>query len=346
MMFVLLSLALAAAPLSASQKLAGVEKGLSEILKHSASLEDIVQPMVNEVHTALASKKEADCEKVLAKFPKWREQMTKRQTELTEAGDSQRTALLVSVLQNRMGESIAAQMDVVKSADFSGLPVVDYVVEHSDGQTPLVSLALKFLDEDEAAQAKDAKDKVVRKADPAPKDELPKDASLAAIIAQLEKHEERAEHAVDMLKTREQKLKAAFAENDKKQKAGTGLNTPAGKFLEKKEIRKLEKRLATEQTTETALKTAIEDIKKKDVKGLTEAKNALQASMAAMINEQQSQQGDFLHFLQTDAERQPTGSFSCPYCGAQCVEKCRTNEHKSYSACLTECIALNPVEGK
>jgi hypothetical protein len=343
-MLALLTLALAAAPVPASQKLVGVEKGLSDILKHSAALEDIVQPMVNEVHAAIASKKEADCEKVLSKFPEWRKEMTKRQTDLTESGDSQRTALLVSVLQNRMGESVAAQMDVVKSADFAGLPVVDFVVKHSDGETPLVSLCLKFLDEGEAAQQADQNATVpVRKAE---EPELPKDASLAAIIAQLEKHEERAEHTVEMLKTREQKLKAVFEENNKKQKAGTGLNTAAGKFLEKKEVRKLDKRLATEETTEKALKTAIEDIKHKDIKGLTEAKNALQASMAAMVNEAQSQQGDFLHFLQTDAERQPTGSFACPYCGAQCVEKCRNNEHKSYSACLTECIALNPVEKK
>jgi len=342
-MFALLSLALAAAPLTATQKLQGVEKGLSDIVKHSAALSDLVEPMVNEVHAAIETKKEAECEKVLAKFPAWRKQMTKRQEELQSAGDSQRTALLVSVLQNRMGESIAAQMDVVKSADFEGLPVVDYVVKNSDGETPLVQLALKFLDNEEGKSA--PAEKVVRKAEPA-EAPLPKDASLAAIIAQLEKHEQRAEHTVDMLKTREDKLKKAFEETNKKQKAGTGLNTPEGKFLEKKELRKIEKRLATEETTEKALKTAIEDIKKKDVKGLTEAKDALQASMAAMINEQQSQQGDFLHFLQTDASRQPTGSFSCPYCGAQCVEKCRENEHKSYSACLTECIALNPVEGK
>merc|ERR1719453_110501 len=148
-----------------------------------------------------------------------------------------------------------------------------------------------------------------------------------------------------MLKHREGKLKELFKKAGEK-KDGKGLNTPEGKFLEKKELRKVEKRIATEETTEKALKTAIEDIKHKDVKGLEEAKNALQASMAAMVNEAQSQQGDFLHFLQTDAERQPTGSFSCPYCGAQCVEKCRNNEHKSYGACLTECIALNPVEGK
>lgn len=336
---VLLCLVSAAAPL-ASQKLVAVEKGLSEIVKHSASLDDLVKPMVAEVQAAIASKKEPECQKVLAKFPEWRKEMSKRQSDLENAGDSERTSLLVSVLQNRQGEAVEDQLDVVESADFHGLPVVDYVVEHSDGKTPLVTLALQFLDEEDkaptnaTAPAKEAKE--VRKA------ALP-DSSLTAIIAQLEKHEERAEHTVEMLTHRQQQLKKLFEDNNNKVKAGTGLNTPEGKFLEKKELRKVEKRIATETVTEKALKTAIVDIKKKDVKGLEEAKDALQASMAAMMNEQQATSGDFLKLLQTSAERQPTGSFSCPYCGAQCVEKCRNTEHKSYSACLTECIALNPV---
>jgi len=337
-----LGLVYAAAPL-ASQKLVAVEKGLSEIVKHSAALDDLVKPMVTEVQAAIASKKEPECEKVLAKFPEWRKEMSKRQSDLTNAGDSERTSLLVSVLQNRQSEDVADQLDVVQSADFQGLPVVDYVVEHSDGKTPLVTLALQFLDEEDKAPKSNATANAtvkaeVRKAAPT----LP-DAALTSIIAQLEKHEERAEHTVEMLTHRQQQLKKLFEDNNSKVKAGTGLNTPEGKFLEKKEVRKLEKRIAAETVTETALKTAIVDIKKKDVKGLEEAKDALQASMAAMVNEQQSTSGDFLKLLQIEVERQPTGSFSCPYCGAQCVEKCRNTEHKSYSACLTECIAINPV---
>merc|ERR1719194_56043 len=72
---------------------------------------------------------------------------------------------------------------------------------------------------------------------------------------------------------------------------------------------------------------------KMDVKGLIEAKQAMQEQMQAL----QESEGQFLHFLQTAAP-----GFSCPYCGAQCIEKCRTTEHKSMSGCLTECLAKNP----
>ena len=52
----------------------------------------------------------------------------------------------VAVLQNKQSLPVSAQLDVVKAADFSGLPVVAYIEEHTDEKTPLVELALKFLD--------------------------------------------------------------------------------------------------------------------------------------------------------------------------------------------------------
>merc|ERR1719271_2314777 len=105
------------------------------------------------------------------------------------------------------------------------------------------------------------------------------------------------------------------------------------KFLKRKEERKLKKDKALQEQTEKALDGAIKDIKNKDAKGLEEAKKDLQASMEAL----QEQSGEFLHFLQVLAP-----GFSCPYCGAQCIEKCVQGEHKTYSTCLATCLAENP----
>ena len=87
-----------------------------------------------------------------------------------------------------------------------------------------------------------------------------------------------------------------------------------------------------EKKTAAALGNAMEDIKKKDVKGLIEAKQAMQEQMQAL----QESEGQFLHFLQTAAP-----GFSCPYCGAQCIAKlARTPSQTGFSANYLTCISL------
>jgi len=159
-----------------------------------------------------------------------------------------------------------------------------------------------------------------------------KDASppnLDQIVKMLEGHQHSAEKRLDQIAEREKLLAKTFKKLKK--------DDPQVKFLKRREERKLAKDKAVQTSTMTALKDAIKDIKNKDAKGLVEAKKALQASMEAL----QEQNGEFLHFLQTTAP-----GFSCPYCGAQCIDKCVSTEHKTMSGCLAECLAKNPTEGK
>merc|ERR1719263_1935505 len=100
---------------------------------------------------------------------------------------------------------------------------------------------------------------------------------------------------------------------DKKVLGGKKNQSMQVKYLKHREERKLDKELAIEKKTVAALGTAMEDIKKKDMKGLKEAKEALQESVKAL----EESEGQFLHFLQIEAP-----GFSCPYCGAQCIENC------------------------
>merc|ERR1719316_2543406 len=139
----------------------------------------------------------------------------------------------------------------------------------------------------------------------------------------LEGHQHSAQQRLDQIEKREKLLAKTFKNLKKDDKQV--------KFLRRREERKLAKDKAVQEKTKEALK----DIKNKDAKGLLEAKQALQESMEAL----QEQNGEFLHFLQTTAP-----GFSCPYCGAQCIEKCVSTEHKTMSGCLAQCLAENPTE--
>jgi hypothetical protein len=297
---------------AAVKKLEKVEKGFSAMVKASPALEDLVGPMLKEVSGALETKKMDKMKSVLAEFPKWQQQMSERQKNIMEAGDEERTTLLVAVLQNKQSLPVSEQLEVVQAADFSGLPAVAYIEEHNDEKTPLVELALKFLD------GKDAAPVNATSAAAAP--------DMTTILDMLATHKQKAEQHVKALEEHRALVEKVLG--------GKKNQTMQVKYLKHREERKLDKELAIEKKTVSALGTAMEDIKNKNMKGLLEAKAALQESVNAL----EESEGQFLHLLQIEAP-----GFSCPYCGAQCIEKCRATEHKSMSGCLTECLAKNPT---
>jgi len=216
------------------------------------------------------------------------------------------------VLKNKQSLPVSEQLEVVHAPDFDGLKAVDYIDENHDSKTPLVQLALKFLDGAEASSPPP-------QADP---------KSLDGIVAILKTHAAKAKARVEMMDAREARVETALNK----------LNStkPEIKFLKRKEERKLHKERAVQEQTEKALEGAIVSIEHKDPKGLIMAKDALTNSMQAL----EETSGEFLKFIQITEP-----GFACPYCGAQCIEKCRTTEHKSMSACLSECIAKNPLPG-
>jgi predicted RNA-binding Zn-ribbon protein involved in translation (DUF1610 family) len=298
------------------EKLERVEKGLAAVVKASPVLDDLVQPMLKDVDAALASKDDKKMAAVLTEFPKWQQQMSERQQEITNSGDEERTSLLVAVLQNKQTLPISEQLDVLRAADFSGLPAVECADKHNDDKTPLVQFVLQCLDGD----------KVEPVATPAPAKEA-EPASLDDIVGLLKVQQKNAETRLASLEAREKNLATTFGTDNSKEV----------KFIRHREERKLAKEKAVTVQGVDALKKAIVDIQNKDIKGVEEAKKALMATEEAL----EVSQGHFLAFLQSDAP-----GFACPYCGAQCIEKCRTTEHKSMSGCLTECLAKNPMPGQ
>lgn len=303
---------------SPRSKLEQVEKGLSHVVKSEAVLADLVQPMVDEVQRALKSTNDTVCEEVLAKFPKWQEQLQARQEAITKAGDGERTSLLVAVLQNRQNLPIAEQLEVANSADFEGLPVVAYINAHHDKTIPLVKLAVQFMD---MPEKKEDKAEAKENADP-----------LAAIEAKVEEQVATVQARVEILAARKERLDKILSNFTSKHNA-TKKEGAEVKFLITREERKIQKQQVIEKKAESALKDAVKEIRAHNIEGVKKAQEALKESMVAA----EAAEGTFLHFLQMD-----TPTFSCPYCGAQCLEKCHSLEHKSMGDCLNECTAKDP----
>merc|ERR1719456_1970259 len=80
-----------------------------------------------------------------------------------------------------------------------------------------------------------------------------------------------------------------------------------------------------------SLHEAIAAIKKGDVSALAKARKALTDSLARM----RSSTGDFLHFLQVSVHTSSRDG-ACPYCKAQCLEKCHAGG-ASFVTCMGQC---------
>jgi len=101
------------------------------------------------------------------------------------------------------------------------------------------------------------------------------------------------------------------------------------KAMMKREERSFKKWSVMQEHDIQSMKEAVKAIKSHDVKALDKAKQALEASVKSL----QSKNNGFLvlldlghQFMQKD----------CPYCAAQCVDKCH-QEGKPYVTCLTQC---------
>jgi len=134
------------------------------------------------------------------------------------------------------------------------------------------------------------------------------------------------------LKGKDQKMKDA--KSDEARKAGRAMKIE--KRMEKKEDREYAKNHALMAHDITTIKTAIESVKKGDMKALASAQKALMHSMEAM----KSSTGDFLHFLQLSEWTQADSKAKdCPYCKAQCLESCHNNGN-TFMACMQSCASV------
>merc|ERR1719146_635948 len=99
----------------------------------------------------------------------------------------------------------------------------------------------------------------------------------------------------------------------------------------KKAEREYQKMHALSANDAKSLHEAISAIKKGDMSALARARKALSDSLSRM----QATSGDFLHFLQVSAYTSSRDG-ACPYCKAQCLEKCHAGG-ASFVTCMGQC---------
>jgi len=246
--------------------------------------------------------------------------MTVRQMELMKEDSCQATNLLLGVLMSRQKEEMKKQMEVLKSPDFAKLPCVIAVLKNKDTTTPLFKQVAKFLDEHpEHHSAAETSSSHKAKA-----------PDMSSIIQALEMRV----HKIEDNNKRRVALNSQEMTNFNKAEvnATSHRNTKLEhrlEHLQKKEERKFKMEEAVSSKDLASLKDAVDAIKHGDMKKLAHAQGALEDSMKRM----QAHGNGFMVFIQ-QAHR--LSGLDCPFCVAQCIEKCSSGGN-TYTTCLTQC---------
>jgi hypothetical protein len=340
-----------------TKKLEGVITGLQKIQKTQGSgpegetkFSKILTPFLAGLHTVIdevkTDKKLSEDQKLeklknaQASIAGLTKDMAKRSLELKDEDESEKESLLLGVLMARKGHP-ESQMEVMKSDDFKNLACVKYVLEHHDAKKEVAEEVAVYLDGKSGGGKNNTKKAAV------PEKKMSLQAVTAEIVGQLQgqltkmqehmKLQEKlhgevdGEHKkiLDKLNAEEKKLKTGLkgaADQKKKKQVDRAIRT--AKRLQKKEDAEYKREHGMITRDVGNLKSAIESVKKGDMKALASAQSALEQSMNSMKNTQ-----DFLHFLQLSTY---TREQDCPYCKAQCLEKCHADGH-SFMDCMGQC---------
>jgi len=239
--------------------------------------------------------------------------LSDRQTALMKEDNAQRESLLLGVLMTKQKEPMDAQLKIMKDEDFAPLEVCKALLAKHDAKTPLYVQAATYLD-------KNPKRKL------APMQKEKNENPLQKVQTMLEGRLTSLEHEFSVREGIHTKKSAEYAAQLK----GASKSTQHRLNLRiKKEDRAFKKFAALRKHDITAMKEAVAGVKKGDMKAVARARDALTASLKAM---QQNTSG-FLYLIQMGHRLMKR---DCPYCAAQCVDKCHT-AGKPYVTCLTDC---------
>jgi len=342
-----------------TKKMENVVAGLEKIQKSQGNgpegptkFSQILTPFLAGLHTVIdevkTDKKLSEDEKLVklknaqASIAGLTKDMAKRSDELKVEDETEKESLLLGVLMARKGHP-ESQLEVMNAGDFNKLTCVKYVLAHHDSSKEYAEEVAIYLDGKTAKPA--AKPANVTSALAVDSKASLKDVT-ALIVSQLDGQLKKME---DHMKLEEQLHKKVDAEHKKiqsdleaKEKQQAGLKgadqkkkkqiqhaMKTAKRLQKKEDAKYKREHAMIQHDVGSLKSAIEAVKKGDMKALAKAQGALEQSMQSMKDNTQ----EFLHFLQMSTY---TREQDCPYCKAQCLEKCHADGH-SFMECMGQC---------
>eukprot|EP00933_Yihiella_yeosuensis_P012939 TRINITY_DN1223_c0_g1_i2.p1 TRINITY_DN1223_c0_g1~~TRINITY_DN1223_c0_g1_i2.p1 ORF type:complete len:376 (-),score=149.39 TRINITY_DN1223_c0_g1_i2:152-1279(-) len=264
------------------------------------------------------------------------------QDKLEAENVEQAESLLLSVLMQRKDRPVEEQLEILKDPQFKALPIVPMLKEFlakKDAKTPLYILVGEYLDKHRPkGEPKDAKKEPAPAAAPAKNlspAEKKKQAAMNQILISLD---ERLLAMMKRFQSRKLAEKDSLAKLNAAVKNHKDNQAFAKKFamLAKAEERKFQKEDAIEMKSINTMKKAIAAVKAGDVKGLTEA----QAQMKAQIEIEKKKKQKFLVLLEF---LDKSTNQDCPYCQAQCVDKCH-KDGSSYVVCLAKCADVGKTK--
>jgi len=291
--------------------MAKLNVGLQQVLKDTSSPKD-VNKALKQLQDANNNVKQLSVD------------MSNEQSRLMHEGEEQEESLLLGVLMQKQNAPMSKQLEVVNSPDFAKLAVVSAILAAKDTKTPLFKQVATYLDA-HSTKPKEANlempDKLKQGKDGKP-DVTPIVLALEARLHKMQESEKRMEdhHQEEMTE-----LDKAVEEKKNNTRVVHKI-----KAVKKGDTREFAKHAAMANHDIQALKSAIESVKKGDMAGLTKAQDALTASMRTV----QARSGKFLYFIQLMQRAQGQ---DCPFCVAQCVDKCHNTEGNPYTTCLTVC---------
>jgi hypothetical protein len=249
--------------------------------------------------------------------------LSARQESIMKEEESQKDSLLLGVLMTHQKSSKDEQLSILSSDDFKDLPVSKALLAHHNTSAPLFGQAAAYLDTHASkgvrVQAKDA--------------EAAK-TQIDATAQSLQKFVDSLQKSYDA--RTKQHTKRMHELDDAKSKAKTKKDKLVLKSIEKREERNYKKWAGVQKHDIDAMKSAVAAVRRGDLKALDRAQDALKQSMDQM----RSHNSGFLVLLSMGSELM---SNDCPYCVAQCVDKCH-QDGQPYTTCLTTCADAG--EGK
>lgn len=280
------------------------------------------------------------------------DKINQEQVRLASENIEQEESLLLSVLMQRQDRPIEEQLEVLKDRSFKDLPVVPMLkslLAKGDAATPLYQQVAEYLDAHRPAgetkiDEPAAKTKVTSVThDVVTKKVVPAQQSVSAkkpVPAKKEVKEELAQIATALekrLKSIEEKHSEILLKQEAEvaaltKSAATRKDTPMGnkfRLLAQAEARKFAKTDSSIQEHIQTLKQAIQAVKAGDLNELATASNQLKAQMEALEVRNQ-------HFLALMQFLDKSQAQDCPYCQADCVDKCH-KEGATYTKCLIKC---------
>lgn len=240
--------------------------------------------------------------------------LNNRQVSIMKEDNAQRESLMLGVLMTKQKEPIDEQLKILKADDFSDLEVSKALIAKHDPKTALYVQVATYLDAHPNRK-------------PAPMHAAKPENPLLKVQTMLSQHLASLQHEYSVRERFHRKKVAVFA--DRMKKASGKAEKHTVHILAKREERSFKKWSAMRKHDINAMQAAVDGVKKGDISAVKRAQEALKASMKVM----QGQTGGFLYFIQMGHRLMKR---DCPYCAAQCVDKCHT-AGKPYVQCLTDC---------